>query len=339
MATLPASARRSVLSAAVAASLAAAACSGPSQTGSSPPPAEASATPSGTGSASSSTGAAPVPASGPPATPAAAVAPKELPRGGRTLFPAYRLVGFSGLPGAEALGKLGIGRLDDRARDIETQAKPYARGRTILPVFELIATVSHRTGGKDGMYRSRASDATVKKHLDAARRAKGILLLNIQPGRADFLPEVKAYEKWLTEPDVGLALDPEWAVDAGEVPGKTYGNTSGSELDAVARYVSGLVTAHDLPEKPIVFHQVAKSIVRNEKALRPHKGVVMIKSVDGIGSRGMKEDTWGALVKGMPPTTRPGFKLFYVEDREFGPLMTPAQVLALKPTPDYVLYE
>ena len=34
-----------------------------------------------------------------------------------------------------------------------------------------------------------------------------------------------------------------------------------------------------------------------------------------------------------------GFKLFFEEDGEFGPLMTPAQVLALKPTVDYVLYE
>lgn len=318
----------------VTAAFAASACSGPSPAGGQTPAAAVSAAASAGMEASSPAGPAPAVSSAP-----AAPALKELPRGGRTLFPAYRLVGFSGLPGAAALGKLGIGNLDDRARDIETQAKPYARGRKILPVFELIATVSHRSGGKDGMYRSRASDQVVQKHLDAARRHQGILLLNIQPGRADFLPEVQAYEKWLVEPDVGLALDPEWAVDPGEVPGRTYGNTSGKELDGVASYVSGLVKANDLPEKPIVFHQVAKSIVRNETALRPHEGVVLIKSVDGIGGRGAKEKTWGVLMKGKSAHVRPGFKLFYVEDREGGPLMTPAQVMALKPTPDYVLYE
>jgi hypothetical protein len=34
-----------------------------------------------------------------------------------------------------------------------------------------------------------------------------------------------------------------------------------------------------------------------------------------------------------------GFKLFYDEDTRSGPLMDPAQVLALVPQPDYVLYE
>jgi hypothetical protein len=37
---------------------------------------------------------------------------------------------------------------------------------------------------------------------------------------------------------------------------------------------------------------------------------------------------------------RPGFKLFYEEDvAAGGPLMTPDEVLALQPTPEYVLYE
>ena len=53
----------------------------------------------------------------------------------------------------------------------------------------------------------------------------------------------------------------------------------------------------------------------------------------------MKEDTWRKLTTKLPKGMRVGFKLFLEEDGEFGPLMTPAQVLALKPTVDYVLYE
>jgi hypothetical protein len=34
-----------------------------------------------------------------------------------------------------------------------------------------------------------------------------------------------------------------------------------------------------------------------------------------------------------------GFKLFFDEDTRHGPLMTPKQVLALRPKPEYVLYE
>jgi hypothetical protein len=34
-----------------------------------------------------------------------------------------------------------------------------------------------------------------------------------------------------------------------------------------------------------------------------------------------------------------GFKLFFVEDARSGPLMRPSEVLALRPSPSYVLYE
>ncbi len=54
-----------------------------------------------------------------------------------------------------------------------------------------------------------------------------------------------------------------------ETPGDTYGSTSGRELTEIARYLSGLVREHDLPEKPFVFHQVASSVVRDQHAFRP----------------------------------------------------------------------
>ena len=64
-----------------------------------------------------------------------------------------------------------------------------------------------------------------------------------------------------------------------------------------------------------------------------------LKSVDGIGPRGAKETTWRRLVSGLPDHLHTGFKLFIVEDARSGPLMSPAQVLALRPRPVYVMYE
>ncbi|NHC16597.1 hypothetical protein, partial [Motilibacter deserti] len=201
---------------------------------------------------------------------------RELPRGGRTLFPTYRLVGYAGNPGSAAFGILGIGSLGSKGREIEQRGKAYdSDGRKTLPVFELIATVVHRGAGDDGMYRSRMDDDIIAEHLRAARKAKGLLLLGIQPGRADFLPEVKAYERWLKEPDVGVALDPEWAVEEGDVPGEAYGRTTGSELDGVAAYLAKLVADNGLPEKAMVYHQVAPSVVVAESRLHRHRGVAL----------------------------------------------------------------
>lgn len=256
------------------------------------------------------------------------------------MFPKYRLVGYSGYPGAPALGRLGVGNLDDRVTEMEKRAQPYAKGRTIMPILELITTVVHDTPGRDGLYRSRIDDSVIKTHLAAARRHKAMLLLDIQPGRADFLDEVKAQEKWLTEPDVGLALDPEWAIGPDQVPGRVFGRTTGAELDGVSRWVSDLVEKNDLPEKVIVYHQLRVDIVQKESGLKKHAGVVMIKSVDGIGSAGAKKATYQAVIKDRPSFVHPGFKLFYEEDQAGGTaLMTPSQVMALKPTPEYILYE
>lgn len=320
--------RRSTARLAVSAGLLAvltAACSASTDPSAGDPPASSPA--GGTGSPAASAGSSTTPASA------------ELPRGGRTVFPAYRLVGFSGAPGAPALGRLGVGDLDARVAEIERVAAPYARDRQVLPVLELIATVVQSSPGRDGLYRTRMTDEVVEEYLAAARRHRALLLLNIQPGRATFMDEVQAWQRFLEEPDVGLALDPEWAVGPGQVPGRTYGRSSGAELDQVAAWVSDLVAREGLPEKVLVYHQLHASIIRAPAALKAHPGVALVQSVDGIGARDAKEATWRRVVARKPAAVHPGFKLFYVEDRRHGALMTPAQVLALRPTPDYVLYE
>lgn len=279
---------------------------------------------------------APPPAATPTPTPAALT----LPRGGRTVFPTHRLVGYAGRTGSPTLGRLGTGRLDQRVEEMIERAEPYAAdGRTILPVMEVIATVVQGSPGRDGMYRTRMPDRQVAAYLRAARRHRAVLLLAIQPGRSEFRTEVEAYERWLREPDVGVALDPEWAMDRDDVPGRTFGHTTGRELDGVSRYLSGLTTQHGLPEKIMVFHELAPQIVTDEGGLKPHRGVAVVKSVDGIGVPAAKVDTYRRVYADSPDFVRPGFKLFYDEDRETGPLMKPAEVLRLRPRPEYVLYE
>ena len=311
------------------------------------PPAElpvASTTPSTSISATSSPSpVSPTGSSTPsssPATPSAEPAELTLPRGGRTVFPRYRLVGYSGVTGAKTLGRLGTGPLDQRVKEMERRAKPYTAGREIMPVLEIIATVVQGSPGGDGKYRTRMPDKQIETYLKSARKHKAILLLNIQPGRSEFLTEAKAYEKWLKQPDVGVAVDPEWAMDKGQVPGRAYGHTTGQELDEVASYLAGLVKRNDLPEKVMVYHQVSVSVVRKESGLKKHAGVAVVKSVDGLGPPGPKINTYRVVNESTPSHVHPGFKLFYTEDRrDNGRLMTPKEVLALKPRPEYVLYE
>jgi hypothetical protein len=263
----------------------------------------------------------------------------ELPRGGRTIFPDYRLVGYCGTPGAPALGEL-QGDLVAKAKALQARAAAYDDDHKVLPVFELIAVVVLAIPGSDRKYRRRVDDAVVESYLREARRAKALLLLNIQPGQSDFLTEAKAFERYLREPDVGLALDPEWAMKAKQRPGVVWGQTTASDINAVAEYLSSLVAAGNLPEKALVFHEVVKEVVKDETSMRTSPGVVLVKSVDGLGSARAKAATYANLMGRTAPGVHPGFKLFFYEDTQHGsPLMSARQVLALSPKPEYVMYE
>ena len=269
--------------------------------------------------------------------------PKVLPKGGTEIFPEYRLVGYSGIKGDtnEDLGRL-TGDLDEACKEIETIGKRYAKGREVLPVFEMITVVVHPSPGEDGKYRSRRPKSEVREYLRAARKCDGILLLNIQPGRSEFLPEMEYYKNLIRQPDVGVALDPEWAMDPGEVPGRALGRSTGPELNRAAAYLSEIVAENDLPEKVMVFHQFNLGAVEKVGKIKPHEGVAIVRSVDGLGGPEIKTEEYDLLATGLPDYIHPGFKLFYKEDvhSEWGSrLMTPKEVMALKPEPEYILYE
>lgn len=238
------------------------------------------------------------------------------------------------------MGRLGIGKVDDRTAEILDLAKDYDADKPVMPVLELIVTVVQSAPGRDGMYRTRINGRIIEDHLAAARRVDGILILNIQPGRASFLSELKAYEKWLKEPDVSVAIDPEWRMGPGQVPGKVYGHMTAKELNGVTAWLSDLVQQNGLPQKVLIYHQVAPGVVSNQKDIRAYPGVAIVKSADGLGAGKYKKTTWNKLVPGTPTSVTMGFKLFFEEDTSTGaPLMTPKEVMDLKPRPDYVLYE
>jgi hypothetical protein len=266
---------------------------------------------------------------------AAPPAPPALPRGGRSIFPAHRVVAYYGAPQSEELGALGIGTPASAARRLGRQARPYARpDRPVLPALELIAVIANRDAGQDGLYRARQPDAVIERYLRAARRARALLLLDVQPGASDFFTEVTRLERWLREPDVGLALDPEWRVAPGEVPGEVIGHVDSREVNAVTAWLAQLTAAHDLPEKLVVIHQFTDDMV-DDTTLQARDGLQIVLNADGFGTQPVKKSKYDAFTR-RAPGFEPGLKLFYEEDVG---LMTPRQVLRLRPPPDFVVYE
>jgi hypothetical protein len=276
-----------------------------------------------------------------PAQAAKAAPPRELPGGGRRIFPDRRVVAFYGNPTAAALGVLGIGKPSAMVAKLRRQAKPYARKtRPILPALELISSIAANAPGADGKYINHVPAKVINRYLRAARQAKALLILDIQPGHADFMSETKRLRRWLKEPDVGLAIDPEWHTP-GVVPGTQFGSTTAADVNRVTRYVAKIVREGRLPQKLFIIHQFTQDMVRNKRQLQtppelPELAVTM--NVDGFGTRSGKLSKYKDFnrKRNRPPGTHVGFKLFYQEDTN---LYTPKGVMALRPRPDVVMYE
>jgi hypothetical protein len=266
---------------------------------------------------------------------ARAATPPQLPRGGREVLPRYRVVAFYGAPQDPQLGTLGIGRPDAAVARLRRQAAPYSHdGRPVMPALELISVVAASDPGDGGRYSVRGDDAVIERYLRAARRAKALLLLDIQPGRSDFFTETTRLRRWLREPDVGLALDPEWRVGRDEVPGKVIGRVDSREVNATTAWLAALTAKYDLPQKLVVIHQFTDDMV-DEATLKPRRGLAMVLNADGFGTAPVKISKYHRFTR-QSPGFGTGFKLFYHEDVG---LMDPRRVLRLRPAPDFVVYE
>jgi hypothetical protein len=174
----------------------------------------------------------------------------------------------------------------------------------------------------------------VQRYLDAVRRIGGVLLLDLQPGQSDFLSQARLYEQFLAQPDVGLALDPEWRMPPGRVPGEEIGSVDADEVNAVIDYVTEIVRRERLPQKLFVLHQFRTSMITNREQIAHPDELAVTIHVDGFGSRGAKISTYEALATNGRFFT--GFKLFYDEDSN---LFSPQETLQLGPSPDLVTYQ
>ena len=286
--------------------------------------------------ADSSSGVTTPPTTTAPTTTAPAPTPVELPRGGRQILPANRVVAYYGGPDGPALGVLGSADPDDIAAQIEQRTTEWTGfGRPVLPAMELIVTVASPCTATVPLCSRAVSDDKIQRYLDAAHRNKMLLILDFQPGRGEFLPQVQAVEKFLVDPSVSVALDPEWKLGPDEFPIETIGSSSAASINAVGTYLSDLVASKGLPDKLLVVHQFRTSMLPDRSAIATVPGIENLVHADGFGTQGAKLDTWQTLAIPNPPF-HTGFKLFLKDDID---IMSPDQVMALTPQPDLITYQ
>ena len=261
--------------------------------------------------------------------------PKELPLGGRAVFPHYRVVAYYGTAGTSALGVLGHGTPEQAAEAIDQVAKPFATpDRTVQPAMEFIATVADHSPGPQAAYSHNIAPKQVQSYLDAARKHHQLFILDVQPGQRDFLSAVQPWKDLLSQPDVGLALDAEWRMDPGEVPGSVIGHVGAPEVNQVLGWLADLTKAGDLPQKVVVLHTFRATMISGLNEIADHPQLALVQHLDGFGDVKTKMDIYHAIAA--PQRFHMGFKLFYTQDH---PLLAASDVLAMKPQPEFVSYQ
>jgi len=249
------------------------------------------------------------------------------------VLPDSRVVAIYGAP---QLGLTALGERSPRkaAKLAARQARPYDEGdRPALPALDLIGVVANSTPGSDRKYRTRQPAELIDEYLSAARSVGARLMLDIQPGRSPILDEIDYLEPWLAEPDVDLAIDPEWNVGRRGVPGRSVGSVKASEVNAASRALKRIVAEEELPPKVLVVHQFRKGSVKKRRQVKQRGDVAVTLNFDGIGAPGPKIAGYEAL---STDGVFNGFSIFYRLDTQ---LMKPREVLALDPVVDFLLYQ
>ncbi|HZE21469.1 MAG TPA: hypothetical protein VE082_05400, partial [Desulfobaccales bacterium] len=165
-------------------------------------------------------------------------------------------------------------------------------------------------------------------------------IIDIQTGHDNLRTLLPRFEWVLKNPDVHLAIDPEFnLIKSGRIPGKKIGTYDAADINFASRYLQDLVKKYDLPPKVLIVHRFTRKMVTNAKkiVLRPEVQIVM--DMDGWGPPWLKRDSYKDYIVA-EPVEYTGFKLFYHNDTKKGdPLLTPQEVLRLNPKPLYIQYQ
>jgi len=271
---------------------------------------------------------------------AAAMTGTQLPGGGQLLFQERMFVALYGYTEGGALGVLGESDAQGAVqRAIETAAGYDGFVPTrVVPGFEIIATVASEFPGPDGNYSSESSIEQLQPWVDAAAAAGVYVVLDLQPGRTDFLTQARAFEPLLRLPHVGLALDPEWRLLPNQVHLRQIGSVAIEEVNAVVTWLADLTRANSLPQKLLLLHQFLPQMIQDRELLdTSREELAVLIHVDGFGSPADKQVTWQTIRAAAPANVYWGWKNFVDEDR---PLLTPQQTIEQAiPTPVFISYQ
>jgi hypothetical protein len=261
------------------------------------------------------------------------------------ILPAKRVVAFYGNPLSKRMGVLGEYPVEQMLAKLDTVSREWEKADPTTPVqpaLHLLAVVAQGSAGRDGMWRARMDSALIEKVYGWAKQRNALLFLDIQVSKSTLQKELPRLLPFLARPDVHLGIDAEFSMHyaaEGVPPGKRIGQFDAVDINYASGELQRLVSEKKLPPKILVVHRWTKAMISNASKIAIDPRVQIVMHMDGWGPPWMKFESYRDYID-LEPVEFTGFKLFFHNDTKRGDaLLTPAELLWLRPRPMYIQYQ
>ncbi|HWK90200.1 MAG TPA: hypothetical protein VNP72_09400, partial [Longimicrobium sp.] len=160
------------------------------------------------------------------------------------ILPCKRVVVYYGNPSSRRMGALGEFPRDEMLARLNRQAEAWRQadpGTPVVPGLHLIAVVAQSDAGPSGHYRAQIKDVVVDSIYQMAKSINGILFIDVQVGTDDIRTIMPRFEEFLKRPEVHFAVDPEFYMRGGVVPGRRIGTMYAADINYVMDQLTRIV--------------------------------------------------------------------------------------------------
>ena len=269
------------------------------------------------------------------------IAGKNEPLPGAVL-PYKRIIAFYGNLYSKGMGILGELPKHEVLKKLQEEVKVWEAADSVIeaqPALHYIAVTAQNLPGKGNKYRLRMPFSQIDSVLKMAEQVNAIVFLDIQVGLSTLQDEIPQLEKYFKLPNVHLGIDPEFSMKGGQKPGSVIGVFDATDINYAVEYLEKIVKENNLPPKILVVHRFTQGMVKNYKDIKVKPEVQIVMHMDGWGFPAKKINTYRQFIY-REPVDFTGFKIFYKNDtKNNSRLLTPQELLKLKPQPVYIQYQ
>ena len=258
------------------------------------------------------------------------------------ILPYKRIIAYYGNLYSKQMGILGELPKQEVLQKLQEEVKLWNEADSVMevqPALHYIAVTAQNLPGKGNKYRLRMPFSQIDSVLNMAAKINAIVFLDIQVGLSSLQDEIPELEKYLKLPNVHLGIDPEFSMKGGQKPGAVIGEFDAADINYASDYLEKIVKENNLTPKILVVHRFTQAMVKNYKEIKTKPTVQLVMHMDGWGPPANKITTYKQYIY-KEPVEFAGFKIFYKNDTKGnGRLLTPQELLQLKPQPVYIQYQ